>query len=650
MSYLRDIALGRLTNAALVAIGLGMAVMAAILLLGLQELRIKGPLYEDIVSGKDLVADILPPPAYVIEAYLDAALMLRAEDDGQRAALIAAMADREREFNERIAFWRSTPHAAIIARDLLGEGSEAAQAFFAVVRGRLIPAVKAGDTAAADAAFRAAEQHYRRHRTAVDRTVAATTTFNADAESRAARRNSAVVVEAVLVILGVSALLLAMAFGLRRLVVEPVRRVTAALTQVANGGENVDIPARLPGNEIGSLWQALVRLRDTVRRAFRQGEILEQMQAQVMMAEGPDLTITYLNRSSTDMLARLAPHLPCPPGSIIGRSLDVFHRNPDHIHAILNTPSRLPHSARVQIGPEVMRLDVAPIYNRDGSFAGPLLTWQLITERTRLESTVREVADSVADATARIRGSAAAVAAGATQTGERSQAVASASAQASGNVSAVAAAAGQLVDSITEVQRQIGESAALMSSAVEKARSTDTLVGRLAESAERIGDVVKLINDIASQTNLLALNATIEAARAGEAGKGFAVVAHEVKGLANQTSNATEDIHRQIAAMQAAAQEAIAAIRDIADTIDGMEAVIDGIDRAVSSQTSATHDISASVQQAAAGAADISTAVADISAAARANGLSADHLAVSAGDLASQSANLQQALQSFMEK
>jgi methyl-accepting chemotaxis protein len=207
-----------------------------------------------------------------------------------------------------------------------------------------------------------------------------------------------------------------------------------------------------------------------------------------------------------------------------------------------------------------------------------------------------------------------------------------------------------LVGSITEVQRQIGESAVLMSSAVEKARSTDTLVGRLAESAERIGDVVKLINDIASQTNLLALNATIEAARAGEAGKGFAVVAHEVKGLANQTSNATEDIHRQIAAMQAAAQEAIAAIRDIADTIDGMEAVIDGIDRAVTSQTSATHDISASVQQAAAGAADISTAIADISAAARANGLSADHLAVSAGDLASQSANLQQALQSFMEK
>ena len=89
----------------------------------------------------------------------------------------------------------------------------------------------------------------------------------------------------------------------------------------------------------------------------------------------------------------------------------------------------------------------------------------------------------------------------------------------------------------------------------------------LAEGAQRIGDVVGLISTIAGQTNLLALNATIEAARAGEAGKGFAVVASEVKGLAQQTAKATEEVSGQIARMQEATREAVEAIRGIGRTM-----------------------------------------------------------------------------------
>jgi methyl-accepting chemotaxis protein len=178
-----------------------------------------------------------------------------------------------------------------------------------------------------------------------------------------------------------------------------------------------------------------------------------------------------------------------------------------------------------------------------------------------------EVVSTLTTAASELGADAQSMANAAEETSQQSTAVSAASEQASVNVQTVSSAAEQLSASISEITRQVTQSMSITTQGVDEAEKTNTQIQMLANAAQRIGDVVKLINDIASQTNLLALNATIEAARAGEAGKGFAVVASEVKNLATQTAKATEEISANIADMQQATNQSVQAVRHIGETI-----------------------------------------------------------------------------------
>jgi methyl-accepting chemotaxis protein len=172
----------------------------------------------------------------------------------------------------------------------------------------------------------------------------------------------------------------------------------------------------------------------------------------------------------------------------------------------------------------------------------------------------------------------------------------------------------------------------------------------LSEAAGRIGDVVRLISDIAGQTNLLALNATIEAARAGEAGKGFAVVASEVKSLATQTARATGEIGAQITAMQVATAQAVGALRSIGGTIQRMADIAGTIAVAVDQQGSATREIAGAVQQAAAGTSEVSSNIALVGAAVTRTGAEAQRVLGAAEELGAQSATLKREVNGFLSE
>jgi methyl-accepting chemotaxis protein len=265
-----------------------------------------------------------------------------------------------------------------------------------------------------------------------------------------------------------------------------------------------------------------------------------------------------------------------------------------------------------------------------------------------LERGVKEIIDSLGQASIKMQATAQTLNDGAHSTTAQAISAASASEQALNNVNAVAIAAEQLSSSITQIARQATESQTIAVDAEAEVKRTNASVKVLETAAGRIGDVIQLIGNIAAQTDLLALNATIEAARAGEAGRGFAVVAAEVKNLSMQTARATLEISAQIKAMQEASVGAVAAIQTITRIIESITTISSGIADAVKDQNSATGSIALNAQRAAAGTRVVSANVFDVKQALNQAGETAADVLVAAQELNRYSNTLRNRIESFL--
>jgi methyl-accepting chemotaxis protein len=306
---------------------------------------------------------------------------------------------------------------------------------------------------------------------------------------------------------GAAAIGAVLALLIGRSIVRPIASMTAAMTRLAEGDNDVDVPARENTDEIGAMARAV--------EVFKQNAI-----------ESRRLTAA----NAKDQAAR------------------------DRRQAAMDTHT------------QDFGTSVSGVMASLGQSAGKMQT----------------AANEMSEAAKRTRNSS-------------SGAVEGANASAR-DLNSVAVAAEQMAASISEISRQVTHVTTAVGKAVDRAAETDKKVAGLSDTADRIGDVVRLITDIAGQTNLLALNATIEAARAGEAGKGFAVVASEVKTLATQTARATDQIGAQIVAIRTSTGEAVDAVRDVGLAIGQVAAVASAIAAAVEQQAAATREISASVQ------------------------------------------------------
>ncbi len=264
------------------------------------------------------------------------------------------------------------------------------------------------------------------------------------------------------------------------------------------------------------------------------------------------------------------------------------------------------------------------------------------------EGTIYGVVDAVASAATELDSTAGSMESTASSTREQATAVAAAAEEASVNVETVAGAAEELSSSFAEIGAQVDRSSKISADAVGEMETTRSRIDRLQHAADRIGEVVGLITEIAAQTNLLALNATIEAARAGEAGKGFAVVAQEVKLLATQTGSATEEISTQVGAIQEATQEAVDGFQGIADTIGEVNETSAVIALGVEQQTAATREISHSVSQASSGTREVTGNIEKVATGSSETGHAAGEVLGASSELSTQSEKLRGEVSGFL--
>jgi methyl-accepting chemotaxis protein len=371
-----------------------------------------------------------------------------------------------------------------------------------------------------------------------------------------------------------------------------------------------------------------------IEEAMKSYNMLEKFPINIMTAT-PTGILTYVNKNSINTLNNLQQYLPGKVENYLGSSIDMFHKNPEVIKRIISDPKNLPYNTIIAVGPEKIDLSIVAIFDQEGMYQGPMVTWSIVTNRVNLIRDLTQSSSDLGEASTSVLGISSTLSAAAEETSAQANTASVASEEVNAGVQTVANNMEAMVSAIKEITKTTNEAAAMTNEAMRVTQNTNAIISKLGESSLDIGNVIKVISSIAQQTNLLALNATIEAARAGEAGKGFAVVANEVKELANQTAKATQEITKKIETIQADSKSAVEAINEISSAIEKVNGYTANIAASVEVQAATTHEVTRIVTQSAEGVKQISENINQVSQAAASTGKDAGSVQEAAKDVGS---------------
>lgn len=577
-------------SAYLILAGFAVSLLASSV--ALHRLEIGGPAYEKIIAGKDLVADILPPPAYVIESYLEAHLALREPKD--MAAHLERIQQLKSDYSARREFWRKSELLPAELKALVARSDDEVQKFWRTVETSLPAALKSGDTAQISRAMAELSSAYNAHRAVVDEMVVKANEFSSQAEANAA-------FEAKLflsVMFGLAAIVFVSMWAviryLRRRSCEPLGVLAAYLKQLTEGRYGESVPYTHNSDEVGEVARAVDLFR----------EALTEREQNRLRAEEDE----HRHREER----RLAEE-----------------------RAILAERELV--SASIGAGlSELSSKNLAYRMERD-----------LPESYGKLQHDFNAAIEQLENAVAVVKSGVGAIAPGA-------EAIASAAEDLSGQAQQQAEGlerASSALHEITESARHIavgaGEANKIVGATRTEAEESGAVVRRavdainlIEKSSQSIGQIIAVVDEIAFQTNLLALNAGVEAARAGEAGRGFAVVASEVRALAQRSAEAAKEIKTLISASSAEVAQGVELVGLAGTALGKIVTNVFNLERAVS-------DIAASAREQAASLTDVNSVVSQIDRNTQKNAQMAEEMTVASRALQEETSNLAQTVRDF---
>jgi methyl-accepting chemotaxis protein len=595
-----------------VAMAIGIALAVTINAVSLNKVRIGGSTYDEIIQVKDLVADILPPPLYIIEAYLEAGLVLNHVKPLAEAQ--SRIAELRKQYDERREFWLGSSLEATMKQKLTERSHTHAARFWSLIDRDLFPAIERKDDAAARQAYSELTEKYQAHRAVIDEIVTDSEAMTKAVEAAAAEQEIIArwstrgvdVVLLMLLVLGIVTII--------RNMVSPLVRITAVMRSMAGGNFTETIPSSERHDEIGEMANALVVFRDAAIAKTRleseardrqtQAEA-ERRAATAKLMEEFDAAVGGVMRAA--MAGDFSQRVPLAGKEGVVRNLaEALNTMCNNVGKAFDDVVRM--FSALSEGNLTQRITT----DYQGAFA--TLKQNANMTAQRLSETVTEIkaaAQEVSSASAEIATST-------TDLSQRNEEQAASLERTSAAMEEITATVRQNAENAQQANDRAGRTREAAERGGQVVTSAVAAMARIDEASHKMSDIISVIDEIARQTNLLALNAAVEAARAGEAGRGFAVVATEVRSLAQRSAQAAKDINDLITNSSGqvkngvelvnragtALNEIVESIKGVADTVADIASAsaeqstgLDQIKEALSQMDGATQQNSALVEE-----------------------------------------------------